>query len=422
MSSEDFDHSTSDRKGRWNIAALLAIGVLVNYVDRVNISVAHDALHREFGISVVTFGYVVSAFNWTYAAAQLPMGVWLDRFGVKKVGRLAALLWSLASFGAAFSPNIPAFFSMRLLLGIGEAPTFPANAKAIGQWFPRRQLGLATATFDSAAKLGPAIAVPLVGMILIHFGWRWSFAISGILSFLYFLLFCRTYRDPIELHHKTSMPQSPATPLLHLLKQRKVIGLVTGFFGYNYCFNLLLFWLPTYFTSLKLNATQSFLFTSIPWLFASATDLLIGGLCVDRLIKRGYSQTKVRLSVLIGGTVVGLAIAGAMFTSNSVIALIWISISLGGVCAAAPVGWSIPTLISPPDSVGKVGGILNTGNQIAGIIAPIVTGYVVGLTHSFLWAFAVAAALLILGIAAYVFLLGRLEPFPTHQKTSLSAI
>ena len=395
---------------RWSVALLLAIGVLVNYVDRVNISVAHDALHAEFGISIVTFGYLLSAFNWTYAAAQLPMGILLDRFGVKAIGRIGSFLWCVASFGTALSPGMGMFFSMRLLLGIGESPTFPANTKAIGHWFPRTELSLATSIFDAAAKLGPAIAVPFIGILLIHFGWRWSFAASGILSLFYFLAFFLLYRDPPAGQPLNEARSYAAAPVLYLLRQRKILGLVTGFFGYNYCFNLLLLWMPTYFSSLNLNAMHSIAFSIIPWLFATATDLLIGGLLVDHLIRRGYDVTTVRLSVLIGGTVIGLAIAGAMFTSNSVFAVIWISISLGGLSAAAPVGWTIPTLIAPQNSVGKVGGILNTGNQISGIIAPIVTGYVVSLTHSYLWAFGVAAVFLLLGISAYIFMLGRIEP------------
>jgi MFS family permease len=149
------------------------VGVLVNYIDRVNISVAHEALHAEFGISMVTFGYVLSAFNWSYTLAQLPMGVLLDRLGVKTMGRIGSLLWCVASFGTALAPGIGTFFGMRLLLGIGEAPTFPGNAKAIGQRFPKSEIGLATAIFDSAAKLGPAIAVPLC---------RFRLAESGVFS------------------------------------------------------------------------------------------------------------------------------------------------------------------------------------------------------------------------------------------------
>ncbi len=184
------------KQRRWRIATLLGIGVLVNYFDRVNISVAHEALHQEFGISTVMFGYLLSSFNWTYALLQLPMGVLLDRFGVRPIGRISALLWTLASLGSAAAPNLGAFFGSRLMLGIGEAPTFPANVKAIGYWFPRHERSMATAIFDAAAKLGAAIGIPAVGFILIHFGWRASFAATGVISLLYFWAFWLVYRDP----------------------------------------------------------------------------------------------------------------------------------------------------------------------------------------------------------------------------------
>ena len=116
----------------WQIACLLSLGVLVNYFDRVNLSVSHEALIAAFGISNVTFGYLSGAYNWTYAMCQLPIGVLLDRFGVKRIGRISTFVWSVASFSAAVAPGIPSLFGARFLLGIGEAPTFPANAKAVG--------------------------------------------------------------------------------------------------------------------------------------------------------------------------------------------------------------------------------------------------------------------------------------------------
>src|SRR2546426_1971594 len=131
----DPDNSGVPRR-RWGIAWLLGFGVLVNYFDRVNLSVSQDALHSTFGISTVAFGYLLSAYSWTYALFQVPAGLLLDRFGVRRVGRVSTILWSVASFAAAVSTGIGGFFAARLLLGIGEAPTFPANAKAIGYWFP----------------------------------------------------------------------------------------------------------------------------------------------------------------------------------------------------------------------------------------------------------------------------------------------
>lgn len=427
-SSEPNHKASPIPRRRWGIAILLGIGVLVNYFDRVNLSVARDALHSEFGLSTVGFGYMSSAFNWTYAALQLPMGVLLDRFGVPALGRMSAILWSLASFGAAASPGIRTFFSMRLLLGISEAPTFPAYAKATGYWFPRNERSLATAIFDAAAKFGPAIGVLFVGVLVLRFGWRFSFAATGLISFLYFVAFYIFYRDPTHDPHLTEAerryiaeggaqpssngPGPKGAPLGYLLQQRKILGLVAGFFGYNYCFYLLLYWMPTYFSALHLDPLHSVLYTSVPWLVATVTDLLIGGWLVDVLVRRGYRDSVVRQTVLIAGTSFGLAIAGAMSTRNPFVAMLWISIALGGLSAAAPVGWSVPSLIAPRDSVGKVGAILNFGNQITGIIAPIVTGYLVGPANSFSSAFAVAAALLLLGIAAYIFLLGKIEQLP----------
>ena len=155
---------------RWRIAWLLGIGVLVNYFDRVNLSVAHGALIASFGVSDIAFGYLSGAYNLTYAALQLPIGVILDKFGVRRVGRVGTFLWSVASFAAAATPNLGGFFGARFLLGVGEAPTFPANAKAVGLWFPARERSFATSLSDSAAKFASAIGVPLIGIVLIHAG------------------------------------------------------------------------------------------------------------------------------------------------------------------------------------------------------------------------------------------------------------
>ncbi len=414
---------------RWGIAVLLGFGVLVNYFDRVNLSVSGDALHAAFGISTVTFGYLLSAYSWTYAAFQLPSGLILDRFGVKLVGRISTFLWSVASFAAALSTGLPGFLSARFLLGVGEAPTFPANAKAIGYWFPAEERSLATAIFDSAAKLSSALGVPLLGILLLRFGWRWSFAATGFISLLYFLFFYLYYRNPSEakslspieyeyILQRGAQPEDRAqaakgAPLGYLLRQRKVWGLVLGFASYNYTFYLLLTWLPSYLSSTHhIDLLHSALYTSVPWLFATFTDILMGGWLVDRLVQKGRDASRVRQTVLIGGTALGLGMLGAAYAQNIVVALVWISVAIGGLSAAAPVGWSVPSLIAPRESVGTLGGILNFGNQLSAIAAPIATGYVVQMTHSYFWAFGAATAFLVLGVAGYVFLLGRIEPIP----------
>jgi MFS transporter, ACS family, D-galactonate transporter len=183
---------------RWRIAFLLAFGVVVAFFDRVNLSVSQTSLNVSFGISTVAFGYLSSAYNGTYALMQIPCGLLLDRFGVRRIGRIGALLWSIASFGAAVSTGVSGFVAARFLLGVGESPTFPGNAKAIGYWFPARERSLAMAITDSAAKFSTAIGVPFLGILLLHFGWRWSFAATGFISLFYFGLFWRVYRNPSE--------------------------------------------------------------------------------------------------------------------------------------------------------------------------------------------------------------------------------
>lgn len=417
---------------RWRIACLLGLGVLVNYFDRVNLSVSHAALYATFGISDVVFGYLSSAYNLTYAMCQLPIGVLLDRFGVRRVGRASTLLWSIASFAAAVTPNIGGFFGARFLLGVGEAPTFPANAKAIGLWFPAKERSFATSIFDAAAKFASAIGVPLIGVLLISVGWRWSFAATGVISLLYFALFSRIYRDP---HDDTKLTIAEASYIAEtegprmipdvrdeqaslgfLLRQKKVLGLALGFGSYNYSFYLLLTWLPSYLSSqLHVDLLHSFLYTGVPWLFATVCDLA-GGLTSDGLIQRGWNASQVRKTILVVGTAFGLGILGAAHAHTPVRALFWISICIGGLSAAAPIGWSIPSMISPRGSVGTVGGIVNFANQISGIAAPIVTGYVLHATGSYTWVFGIAAIYLAIGIASYLFLLGTIEPVPTERS------
>ena len=408
--------SEAVERRRWTIAFLLGVGVLVNYFDRVNLTVSHDALIREFGISDITFGFLLGAYNWTYGALQIPSGVLLDRFGVRRVGCFSTLIWSIASFAAAATRSMTGFFAARFLLGIGEAPTFPANAKAIGYWFPPHERSFATSLFDSAAKLASAIGVPLIGLMLLRIGWRLSFAATGVISLAYFLMFVAIYHDPKVRFSGDGSAASPVTMstvferLGHLLTQKKVIGLAVGFGSYNYVFYLLVTWMPVYLArSLHIDLAHAFMYTGVPWLIAAAADLFVGGWLVDALIHRGWNADRVRRVVLIGGTALGLGILGAGHAHTPAQALFWISVSIGGLSAAAPVGWSVPALIAPGDTVGSIGGITNLSNQISGIVAPIVTGFLVNGRQSFAEAFGVAAAYLAVGIAAYIFLLGEIR-------------
>ncbi|MGP6158688.1 MAG: MFS transporter [Vulcanimicrobiaceae bacterium] len=415
---------------RWEIALLLGFGILVNYVDRVGLSVAQDPLNREFGIGPAAFGIVSATFFWVYALCQIPVGVVLDRFGVVLIGRIGAFLWGCAALATALAPSFGALNLARAFLGVAEAPAFPANAKATSYWFPNQERSLATSIFDSAAKASNVVAVPLVAYLVTAYGWRAAFACTAALSFIYFGIYYVFYRNPSE-HPRVSrsereyivkggaQPEGSSSAsnerarLGYLLSRRKVWGLTIGFSAYGYLFGLLLTWLPgylkaTYHTSLIGSAG----YAAIPWFVATVTDLVIGGWLVDSLIGKGYSSTRVRQVVLITGMVLGLAIVGAAYTTDIRIAIVFVSIALGGVAFSAPVGWSIPGLIAPKGSVGTVGAIMNCFNNLANAAAPVATGFIVASTGSFTIALATAGVVLVIGIASYVFVLGKIEPIP----------
>src|SRR5262249_51810464 len=418
---------------RWGIAILLGFGILVSYFDRVNLSVSKDALFSAFGISAVTFGFLSSAYNWPYMLLQLPSGLLLDRFGVRRVGLVSTFIWTLASFAAASSIGVVSLFAARLLLGIGEAPTFPGTAKAPAYWFPKDERSPATATFDSMAKFSSAIGIPLLGLVLLYSGWRANFALTGAISVVYLALFFAFYRNPSadlklseverayirngEAQHQGRVRAAAGAPLRYLITRRKVLGLALGYGSYNYVFYLLLTWLPSYLAEAQhLDLRRSFFYTAVPWLSATIAELFVGGWLVDSLIQRGWNPTRVRQTILVGGTSLGLGIFPVAYSHSAPAAVFWIALSITGLSIAAPVGWSMPGLIAPRESVGTVGGIMNLSNQISGIAAPIVTGFVVSATKNFEWAFLVAALYLTVGVASYVFLLDDITPIPEPEE------
>jgi MFS transporter, ACS family, D-galactonate transporter len=402
-------------KRAWLTAALLGVGVLVNYFDRVNLAVAQGAMQHEWGVGDIGFGYLSSAYSWTYAAMQLPAGWLLDRFGVWAVGSVAALLWSVASFGGAAAPGLRGFFWSRLLLGVAEAPTFPANAKAVAAWFPPEKRGMPTAIFDAGAKLAAGIGVLTLGWILVRHGWRWSFAVTGAMSFAYFIVFAAFYRDRKALDGGKALIQRESESARRvgfgeILRMRKVLGLALGFSGYGYSFYLFLTWLPSYLSrSLHMDVLRSAMATAIPWGFATASDLVVGGWLVDWLIARGHDPTLVRRWIVCTGMAMGLGVLGATQTESPVVAVAWITFALTGLASSAPVGWQIPALISPLGAEARVAAVMNLANNVMAIIAPITTGYLVARTHKFAWPFAVAAAMVVAGIFGYTVLLGRME-------------
>ena len=414
---------------RWTIGVLLGSGVLVNYFDRVSLSAAGPQLQQDLGLTPDQMGLLLSAFFWSYSIFQLPGGLLLDRFGIKTVGRWGAFLWAAASGATALVSGYAGIFVARLLLGIAEAPGMIGNQKATGFWFPRDERSRSTAIFDSCAKFSSVIGVPLVTFFVVTFGWRWGFAVTALFSLAYFAAYWLIYRDPSQdtrlskAEHDyilaggavpEGLPPAGQTRMLgYILTNRKVWAHTIGYSAYGYSFYLFLTWLPGYMVqTFHMSISKSAVFSTIPWGFATLADLLIGGYLVDALIARGFDDNKVRKAMITAGMAAGLAVFGVTFTADPFWALVWITIALSGVSAAAPVASSIVSLISPRGGTATIGGWVNLVNNLMGVTAPVVTGFIVGITHSFSGAFLVAGIVLLVGIFSYVFVLGPIEPIP----------
>jgi MFS transporter, ACS family, D-galactonate transporter len=415
---------------RWGIALILGFGVLINYIDRGALSVAKGPLGKDLGMGPDEFGFLSSAFFAVYAAAQVPIGYVLDRYGVVVISRIGAFLWAIASALTAIAPNFAAIVAARGFLGIAEAPTFPANAKATAYWFPRSERSLATSLFDGAAKLSNAVGVPFSAAVMLYLGWRGMFWLDALLSLVFFGLFYLFYRNPSGhkgLTHAEGQyireggaePDTPAgvqqkgAPVVYLLGRVKLWGLTLGFTAYDYLFGFMLTWLPAYLTdTFKINILSAAGYAFIIWMCGTISDLVVGGWLVDYLIKRGHDANRVRKTFLILGLVLGFAVVGAAYTTNINVAVMWMAIAAAGISFHAPVAWSIPGLIAPRNSTGTVGGIMNLFGNLGTFFAPAVTGIIVKQTHSFNVALLTAGAILLVGIAAYLWLLGRIEPIP----------
>ncbi|HTI14639.1 MAG TPA: MFS transporter [Dictyobacter sp.] len=425
-------------KKRWAIGLLMAIGIVINYLDRTNISVATKPLETQFHLSAGQMGLLLSSMAWSYALVQIPIGVVLDKIGVKWLMRVGTIIWSIATLMTALVSGMGLIILSRVLLGVAEAPAYPGASKATGYWFPRQERGLASSLFDGAAKFSNVIGVPLIAFIVTEWGWRGGFYATALLSIIYAGAYWLWYRNPQEdkslskeeyafILEGGAQNEGEASGgifrnLGYLLARRKVWGLTIGFAAYGYVFYLFLTWLPGYLeTQMHMSILKSGWYTVIPWMFATVADILIGGWLVDYLIKRGFNATRVRKTLLVLGMILGLAVIGAAFTTNPNVAVIWISIALSGLAFSAPVGWSIPALIAPKGTVGMLGSIMNFMNNAMGVVAPIVTGFIVGGTGSFSVGFIVAAIVLAVGIICYLFVLGDLEPIKDIPTDHTSA-
>jgi MFS family permease len=393
---------------RWWVVVLLALGCIIAYVDRVNLSFAIiDADFKHFfNISNTERGLVNSAFFWSYAALQIPAGWVVDRYGSKYPLAISFAVWSALTAFAAFTSAFASLFAVRLLLGVGEAALQPASMRWIRHNFDERQRGFAIGVFMSGSKFGPAIGSVLAALLIQAYGWRAMFVILGAFALLWllpWLYFVKDDRHTGSARH-VATGSEPKEPIGDLLKSPILLGVIIGTFAYMYFVYFCMTWMPAYLREARgLSLTSSGAYTTFSFA-GMATMSIIGGWLADRMIVAGRDPVAVRK----GFTMAGFLLASTEVLSPMLSSLDWalvVSIfSLSGLGLATANYWALTQTLIPGSKIGRIVGIQNCAASVAGIVAPIITGWLVQKTGGYAAAMQMVLFFLGCGILAYGFL------------------
>lgn len=407
------------RKRIWIYVFLFTL-TLINYVDRVSLSVASHALKAEFDISPIAMGYLFSSFVWLYFIALIPMGYLVGRYGPKTVNSYGIGVWSIATVCTAFSTGFISLISCRLIMGAGEATTYPAGARVVRDWMPVKERGMATAVFHSGSLVGPAVGAIGFGWLITSFGWPIAFVVAGAIGFVWLAAWLKWYQHPskapwlsaAELAEITAdadaasarTPAVPAMGFAGLVRSRTMwaIGLSHGCAVYATYFFLT--WLPTYLQTEKgLTVMTSSFYTAIPYLGAAVLAVVIGrfsDMVVPPAAAAGGKRRFVVGAVLVASSVIFLV---PLLSSTWAILLV-ITLSLATCASAISLNLSlINDLVRSGEDVGTAAGFITAVGNLFGLLAPIATGYFVASTGGFAMAFTVVGALLIVGAVLSVF-------------------
>jgi ACS family glucarate transporter-like MFS transporter len=434
-------------RARHGIVFCLFLITTLNYADRATLSIVGGDLSREFKLDPVTLGYLLSAFSWTYVALQIPGGWLLDRMGSNRVYRWSILTWSLftvaqgfVGFMGAARAAVGTLFGLRLFLGAAESPSFPANSRIVAAWFPTAERGLASAIFNSAQYFSTVLFYPIMGMISHHLGWQWVFWVMGGAGIVFGLLWHRLIYNPRE-HPRANAAEieyiqrggglvdldqagpaaakKPARPglLLDLLKNRMLLGI---FFG-QYCINVLtwffLTWFPIYLVKDRgMTILKVGFVATLPALCGFIGGVL-GGWISDRFLQQGKSLTLARKIPIVAGLLLSTSIVACNYVETSWAVILFMSLAFFGKGIGA-LGWAVMSDVSPREATGLAGGLFNTFGNLAGIITPIVIGYILKSTGSFNGALVYVGAHALLAVISFLFIVGEIKRFELPAAAS----
>jgi MFS transporter, ACS family, D-galactonate transporter len=386
------------------VLALLAICLFINYIDRGNLSIAAPLLKDELGISPSQLGILLAAFFWTYTAMQFVSGWLVDRFDVNRVIAAGYLLWSVATVTTGLVRGFTILLAIRLLLGIGESVAFPSCSKILARDLPEHHRGFANGVIASAFRFGNAIGTFGAGLLMAAFGWRPVFIGIGLIS----LLWLPAWIKWMPCGRAADRWAVKIAGFVEILRQRSFWGASLGHFCGNYLLYFMVTWLPFYLVRERHLSMQAMATTATVYYLTDAVSAIATGRIADFWIRKSYTPTLVRKTVMAIGFAIA-AIAMAACAANPRAYLPWL-LAVGVGCGIAGSGtFAFSQTLAGPPAAGRWTGLQNGLANLAGVVAPALTGFAVERTGSFVTAMAVTAIVLIIGGLAWVFVVGRVE-------------
>jgi sugar phosphate permease len=393
---------------RWSIIGLLIVGIIIAYVARSNISVALVVpdFKRLFRLTDADRGTLNSAFFWSYAFLQIPAGWIVDRYGVKYPYAMAFFAWSVISAATALGTTLMQLIGLRFLLGVAESIVTPASMRWIRFHFAERERGLAIGVYMTGTKIGPAIGAPVAAWLIKAYDWRMMFVILGIGSMVWLIPWMLGVKDDDRQIEKEAARKSPAAAVSfgRIMASPVIWGTIIGTFSYMYFVYFCMTWMPAYFVeSRHLSLTSMGLYTFFSF-SGMAGVAALGGWAADKLIARGRDAVAVRKAFTIAGFLIASTEVIGGISESVPVALFFAVFSLSGLVLATANYWALTQTLIPGGAIGRIVGIQNCAANIPGIVAPILSGWLVQTTGKYdapmqaIWFF------LVLGIAAYALL------------------
>ncbi len=413
---------------RYNVLTLIFITVVINYMDRSNISVASSAITQELGLTKIQMGLIFSAFAWSYSSLQIPGGIIVDYVKPRILYPFMIVLWSIATLLQGFVSSMGTLVGCRIAIGAFEAPSYPCNNKIVTSWFPEKERASAIAVYTSGQFIGLAFLTPVLILIQSVLGWRGLFIVSGVIGIIWALIWYVFYRDP-KNHTKVSQEElryieEGGGLISHLTVEkeeqkfnwndvklafsyRKLWGVYLGQFCLGSLFIFFLTWFPTYLVEYRgLDFIKSGFLASVPFL-AAFVGVLLSGYTSDFLIRKNYSNELARKAPILVGMFLSLAIIGANYTDNTTLIIFFLSLAFFGN-GLASITWVFVSLLAPKKMIGLVGGVFNFIGGLSAAVTPIVIGWLAQ-DGNFKPALFYIGILAFIGFCSYLFLVGKLK-------------